>query len=225
MSKYASLLQPVFCEWVFPDSNSICGANFSDVNTFTVHVRTSHLQLPSSTDHDSTQNEEHLSGVCHWNGCNYTTLSAGSPDFHTHVLYHPYHSYLKLLGSEVQEHRKLSSCQIDSNLSNLLPLIEVELQCQWNEGQCGVVFDSIGEFYRHVHDHVMSVKQCFCCWGGKCLNLWVFISQMACAFLILKCLCFANLLLSFSPRGIFFLNVPSPKSYHIILSQVYIVLH
>lgn len=174
MSKYDSLLQPVFCEWVFPDSNSICGANFSDMNSFTEHVRTSHLQHPSNSEHDSEYHEienreEHISGVCQWNGCNFTTLSASSLDFHTHVLYHPYHTFLKLLGSEVQERRKLQSCQIDSNISNLLPSIEVDLQCQWDGGQCGVVFDSIGEFYRHVHNHVMSSKQYCCCWRGECL--------------------------------------------------------
>ena len=159
-----SLLRPVTCEWVFPDSNLLCGLNFTDIDVFTQHVRDNHLPNPYTPGHD-LRPEELQSGVCCWNGCSFTSLTLTSPEFVSHVLFHPYHMYLKLLGTEVIKDRELSDCKMDSTLSNLLPSLEVQ-QCCWSNGQCGVVFDSVGDFYRHVHEHASSKDQRTCHWSG-----------------------------------------------------------
>ncbi len=76
--------------------------------------------------------------------------------------------FLKLVGTAVARDRGLGECNMDPDLSNLLPSLEVELQCCWNNGpQCGIVFDSVGEFYRHAHEHVSSKDTLICHWGGE----------------------------------------------------------
>ena len=170
---YNSLTSPLSCDWVYPDSNLMCGQTYTDMDEFIDHVRQSHIQNPYTPGGEqATAQEEILSGVCCWSGCNFTSLTLTSPEFINHVLYHPYHAYLKFIGAEVQRQRKLSDCQMDPSLSNLLPPLEVQLQCQWHRGECGVVFDSVGDFYRHAHDHVTSSKQQLTClWGGECTDM------------------------------------------------------
>ena len=164
---YNSLLRPVTCEWVFPDSNLLCGLNFTDMDVFTQHVRDDHLPNPYTPGGGHALGPEELqSGVCCWNGCSFTSLTLTSPEFVSHVLFHPYHMYLKLVGTEVIRDRELNDCRMDSTLSNLLPSLEVQLQCCWSNGQCGVVFDSVGDFYRHVHEHASSKDLTTCHWGG-----------------------------------------------------------
>lgn len=165
---YVQLSSPVTCEWLYPDSSQLCGQTFTSMEQFTHHVRDTHLKSPySSAEEDCLSLGESLSGVCCWQGCSFTSLTHTSPEFITHVLFHPYHMFLKLVGSEVSKERQLSECHMDSSLSNLLPSLEVHLQCCWDKGECGVVFDSVGEFYTHVHNHVTSRDTRTCLWAGE----------------------------------------------------------
>ncbi len=164
---YLSLSSPVACEWVFPDSNLLCGLTFTSMEQFTHHVRDQHLQNPNTPgDEYSLECDELQSGVCCWNGCSFTSLTLTSPEFISHVLFHPYHMFLKLVGRNVAKDRQLVECNMDSGLSNMLPSLEVQLQCCWNKGECGVVFDSVGEFYKHAHEHVTKDTRT-CLWGGE----------------------------------------------------------
>lgn len=109
----------------------------------------------------------HTEGLskCGWNGCSFSSSDATA--FSCHVLYHCYHSYLKLLGSEVQQKSGLAGCQLSNELANVTPSIDTELRCLWNDGLCGVQFDCPGDFYAHVHDHTVKETTNCCSWKGK----------------------------------------------------------
>ncbi len=164
---YNSLSRPVTCKWVFPGFQPPLWFEFHRYGRFS-HIETTTFLIPTPLGPEELQ-----SGVCCWNGCSFTSLTLTSPEFVSHVLFHPYHMYLKLVGTEVIRDRELNDCRMDSTLSNLLPSLEVQLQCCWSNGQCGVVFDSVGDFYRHVHEHASSKYLTTCHWGGMytyCLN-------------------------------------------------------
>lgn len=160
MSKYHSLVQPLQCEWMCSLTGLMCGQSFTSVADFTTHVHDYHVAMES----DSL-----VGGVCQWKGCDFAALTRTSTEFVSHVLFHPYHSYQKLLGAEYQAKQSLPGCQLEADLANVLPAMEVELKCLWEkDGTCGVMFESVGEFYRHVHDHVMCSDGCLkCCWNGR----------------------------------------------------------
>ena len=152
MSKYPKLLEAVTCEWVQPNG-VLCGQTFCDMYDFTSHVK----------EHTAESIE---AGCCNWLGCDFSS-SADNEEFTHHVLFHPYHSYQKLLGSEHQRKQDLPACQMDGETVNLLPGIDVELKCLWDEGQCGSEFESMGEFYGHVHTHAMTQRDICCKWTGQ----------------------------------------------------------
>lgn len=157
MSRYLKLLQPLSCEWVFPTGLK-CGLNFTDMHYFTSHVKT-HIALWEKEGED----EEMV--YCSWIGCDFSC--SDSHEYVCHVLFHPYHSYQKLLGSELLEKKGLPSCQLDGDMQNVVPQLEVDLRCQWEEGKCGRRFESVGEFYTHIHDHAMSEHSMCCKWKGE----------------------------------------------------------
>ena len=150
MSKYCKVTEPLDCEWIV-SSGSACGLSFSNMNTFTSHVK------------------DHMVGtdgpqICQWIGCEFSC--SDSQTFAGHVLFHPYHSYQKLLGAEYQRRLKLPSCQMDGDTRNLIPAVEIELMCLWNDSQCGKIFQSVGEFYQHTHEHIMTDVKTNCLWKG-----------------------------------------------------------
>lgn len=145
---------PVVCEWT-DDEGSICGYTFADVATFSSHVKSHFLTSTVS--------------LCRWSGCDFTASNRDA--LLQHILFHPYHSYLKLLGSELQAKFNLPPCQMDEQYKNFVPPFTVPLKCQWyNKELCTATFESVGEFYGHVQDHVMlqdtHVFQCR--WKGMC---------------------------------------------------------
>ena len=158
MSKYNNLLEPLSCEWVCPLTGTLCGESFDNMDSFISHVREEHLPSTSLSPptHQSSQQDAHsTAGVCQWQECQFRTMNTASSEFVIHVLFHPHHSYLKLLGKEYQARQVLPACQIDPELVNVLPLIEVDLKCQWGAGEkCGVEFDCVSNLYSHVRKHV-----------------------------------------------------------------------
>lgn len=151
MSRYPKLLSPIVCEWYSP-TGLPCNCDFKDMLVFQNHVR----------DHGA-----HTEGLrkCAWNECSFS--STDTTAFSCHLLYHCYHSYLKLLGCEVLQKSGLPGCQLSNELKGVLPLVEIELRCLWNDGSCGVQFDCPGDFYAHVHDHAANEANNCCRWKGK----------------------------------------------------------
>lgn len=166
MSKYPKLLQPLSCEWLLPAILK-CGLSFTDMHHFVSHVR-SHLVLDE-------EKEEPM--YCNWVGCDFSC--SDSQEYTCHVLFHPYHSYQKLLGLELQVKKGLPACQLDSDMENIVPQLEIELRCQWDNGKCNKIFDSVGDFYAHVHEHAMGEHSMCCKWKGElvcvcnCLHLLI----------------------------------------------------
>ena len=155
-SKYQELRVPVSCEWANPEGD-VCGVCFGDVPTFISHVK-GHCDPPSSSARI----------VCAWKGCDF--MSVEHETILQHILFHPFHTFLKLLGSEFQRKFELPICQIDEQYKNLVPPILIPLRCQWNNGQCMAVFESVGDFFLHLRDHVTLLNTgCFICrWKGLC---------------------------------------------------------
>jgi len=156
MSKYPKLLQPLSCEWLLPAMLK-CGLSFTDMHHFVSHVR-SHL-------HVVLEEEKEEPMYCNWVGCDFSC--SDSQEYTCHVLFHPYHSYQKLLGLEVQVKKGLPACQLDSDMENIVPQLEIELRCQWDNGKCNKIFDSVGDFYAHVHEHAMGERSMCCKWKGE----------------------------------------------------------
>jgi len=147
----------VMCEWTLPNG-SICGLQFNDIQTYSSHVK-SHVVESSGAR------------TCSWSGCDFPNTSVAT--FTQHVLFHPFHSYLKVLGSELQAKSNLPFCQMDEGFKNLVPPQCDELVCHWDDGKCNVVFESVGEFYSHVRSHVasMGIQSCQCKWKGTMCQL------------------------------------------------------
>lgn len=144
------------------------------MDSFISHVSEQHLPPPPAGPahdhtHTATPHTPDSVGVCRWYGCQFKTVSAASKEFTVHVLFHTYHSYLKLLGKEYQDRQVLPVCHVDPGLVNVLPLIEIELKCLWDYGKCGEEFDCVSSFYAHVHGHVHAVAtgNLTCRWQGK----------------------------------------------------------
>ena len=155
-SKYQDLRSPVVCEWILSTNHSICGCCFTDVTTFSTHVK-EHYEQPVNSD----------AAVCKWAGCDFVTKDGSS--IIEHLLFHPFHMYLKLLGKELQARLNLPICQIDEQYQNLVPPIHGSLKCQWDNGKCTALFESIGEYFFHVQDHVTAPFQCK--WKGTVYSI------------------------------------------------------
>ena len=154
MSKYPNLLRPLSCEWLLPTALK-CGLSFTDMNNFVSHLR-AHLVMDE---------QEEEPAYCSWVGCDYSC--SDSQEYVRHVLCHPYHSYQKLLGSEVQAKKGLPTCLLGTDMENVVPQLEIELRCQWDKGKCNKTFDSVGEFYAHLRDHAMTEHDMCCKWKGE----------------------------------------------------------
>lgn len=155
-TKYQQLRVPIVCEWAL-DDGTLCGCSFNDVLNFSSHVK-SHLDTTSIS----------ALPLCRWSGCDFIARTTAT--LVPHVLFHPYHSYLKLLGSELMAKFDLPLCQMDEQYKNVIPPLTVSLKCQWcdDKGFCTAVFESVGEFYSHVRGHVMlqDPRTCHCRWKG-----------------------------------------------------------
>ena len=156
MSKYTKLLQPLVCEWLLATASSadhaeLCGASFSSTDALTAHIR---VHLESAVP----------DRLCHWAGCDFSSMD--NVERTRHVLFHPHHCFLKLLGAELQEARSLPSCQLDEGTRNIVPVLTTDCKCLWADGKCGAQFDGVSEFFRHVHEHAVSEPDRICKWKG-----------------------------------------------------------
>ena len=161
--KYQALPVAVVCEWTSSGSNGgVCSRRFTDVPTFSSHVK----------EHFETSLGSY---TCRWSGCDF--IARARDYFIEHVLFHPFHSYLKLLGAELQAKFNLPVCQMDEQYMNLVPPLTVPPKCLWDDGKCTDVFEGVGNFYCHVRDHVMlqdALTQPFRCkWRGMVLFIRV----------------------------------------------------
>lgn len=155
-TKCKDFQKQVVCEWTL-SNGSLCGFQFTDIQTYSSHVKGHVMESPDVR-------------ACCWSGCDFPNTSATT--FMQHVLFHPFHSYLKVLGSELQAKFNLTLCQMDEGFKNLVPPQCDELMCQWDDGKCNMMFESVGEFYSHVHAHVasMNIQSCQCKWKGTCVS-------------------------------------------------------
>lgn len=99
MSKYERLQEPLCCLWRTSQEGYTCGESFTNTRLLTDHVRKDHV-LPSGVSR-LKENGASESTVCGWSGCTQVILGSQN-DYIAHMLYHPYHCFLKLLGSELQ---------------------------------------------------------------------------------------------------------------------------
>ena len=150
---------PVLCEWTGPENEGVCGVAFGDISTFSSHVKDHGVRFISQN-----------SAVCPWNGCDFT--AAERDTFLQHILFHPFHTFLKVLGAEFQAKFELPACQIDERFKNMVPPIPVPLKCYWNGGMCLKEFEDVGEFFPHVRDHVVQDIGYQCQWKGECKGWW-----------------------------------------------------
>ena len=154
MSKYPKLMQPVACEWLLPN-DLVCEETFSNMDLFNTHIKDHFAAMDGSLS-------------CQWVECDFTCSDLR--ELLCHVLFHPYHSYLKCLGSELQKKKELPSCQMGGDMRNVVPSLEKESKCLWDGGECGIEFDSVGEFYKHVHEHAMAEQNMCCHWKGRSIS-------------------------------------------------------
>ena len=161
--KYQTLPKPVYCEWT-SDDGSLCGSGFTDVLTFCSHVKEHCENCVVSTPF-----------TCCWSGCDFTARTRDT--IIQHILFHPFHAYLKLLGAELQAKFKHPACQMDDRYKNVVPPIPELLKCLWNDGKCNTEFESSGEFFSHVHQHVMEQdsQSCQCRWKGMCTCMYMYL--------------------------------------------------
>lgn len=152
-STYQRFQVTILCDWSLGDGRQ-CGEVFKDVPSFTSHVR-AHYCPPSPSE----------PAVCRWNGCDFMSLDHEA--VLQHILYHPYHQFLKLVGGEFQSKLHLPQCQVDDQFKNMVPSLLIRQRCQWDNGQCEEVFDRIGDFFAHVKDHIV-IPECHQCKWKDC---------------------------------------------------------
>lgn len=98
--QYEKLKRPLLCRWL-TEQGEVCGKPFNSARTFALHLRTQHAslsQLPPTPDESCSKTGE----TCGWKGCEQIVLCASITDYLLHALAHPYHSFLKSLGEEIQ---------------------------------------------------------------------------------------------------------------------------
>ena len=98
MSKYERLLEPLSCLWKTDSGGPVCGERFLDMKLFTAHVRNQHI--PQDPEEETGEGSQEI--LCGWSGCEQVVVGTFNKDYISHVLFHPYHCFLKLLGSEFQ---------------------------------------------------------------------------------------------------------------------------
>jgi hypothetical protein len=137
-----------------PDDGSVCGVGFRDISLLNCHVK---KHYESGTGELT---------VCAWNGCGFMTRERDT--IVQHILFHPFHAFLKLLGAELQQKLKLPYCQIDEDYKNIVPPLSAPLRCNWDDGKCGAIFEGVTDFFLHVRDHVIVQDKvpCRCKWKG-----------------------------------------------------------
>ena len=87
------------CLWQTGSDGSVCGETFKSVKLFTDHMRNHHIsQNPGPLGNGGNSHGV----VCAWSGCEQVVpVFGGQKDYVTHVLFHPYHCYLKAVGFRV----------------------------------------------------------------------------------------------------------------------------
>ena len=141
------------CEWMKPsvDGRPVeCGLQFQSVDAFLTHTREHILMDSPAGVLGEGDGGNSLPLSCLWKNCGWQADQRS--DLVVHILYHPYHSFLKHLGRGVVAKKSLPPCTYSSECCNILPELEGGFECLWD--QCGEVFDSAWDFYEHVGGHV-----------------------------------------------------------------------
>ncbi len=102
--QYEKLKQPLPCLWLV-DRDRVCGLLFSSAKEFAAHLKCDHASGHVSGCGLLTSVEDSCpkTGVsCGWRDCEQVVLCSTITDYLLHVLAHPYHSFLKHLGTEFQ---------------------------------------------------------------------------------------------------------------------------
>ena len=158
------------CEWMKPSADGRpveCGLLFQSVEAFLTHIR-EHILMDSPAgvlgENDSGSS---LPLSCLWKNCGWQADHRS--DLVVHILYHPYHSFLKHLGRSVVAKKSLPACLFSTECCNILPELDGAFECLW--AQCGETFDSAWDFYEHVAAHVRGSNEGLqggykCLWQG-----------------------------------------------------------
>lgn len=89
--------------------------------------------------------------MCKWNLCQYESPDAKS--LRRHLSFHAYHTRIKTEGANLCHTVKLPVCKMSSEHRNVIPEIETDYFCQWDE--CPESFVSIQNYFDHVALHVL----------------------------------------------------------------------
>ena len=89
--------------------------------------------------------------VCPWSGCSWDAPT-GTGEIIRHVLFHAFHTKLKVAGHKKQLELKLPACSLDTPTSNIIPDIPEPFVCDW-EGCIESEFNCPLTFYQHVEGH------------------------------------------------------------------------
>lgn len=148
------------CQWITQDG-ILCGLLFGSLDTLLTHLKYIHLNVESS-DQSTTR-------ICSWYLCQFSCFRP--LEYRQHVMFHAHHSFLKQKGTEFQLKKGLPQCQLNSEMVNVVPPLDVELVCLWESGEgegvrCDQTFEDVTHFYSHVKEHVEKdvIK---CGWSGK----------------------------------------------------------
>ena len=134
------------CQWITRDG-ILCGLSFGSVDALSTHLKYDHLNVESS-DQSTTR-------ICSWYLCQFSCLRP--LEYRQHVMFHAHHSLLKQKGAEFQLKKNLPQCQLNSEMVNVVPPLDVEFKCLWESGEgvrCDQTFEDVTRFYSHVKKHV-----------------------------------------------------------------------
>lgn len=158
------------CEWMKPsvDGRPVeCGLIFQSVDAFLTHTREHILMDSPAGVLGENDGGSSLPLSCLWKNCGWQADQRS--DLVVHILYHPYHSFLKHLGRSVVAKKSLPVCLFSTECCNILPELDGGFECLW--AQCEETFDSAWDYYEHVATHVRgsddSLQSSYrCLWQG-----------------------------------------------------------
>ncbi|XP_019849142.1 PREDICTED: histone H4 transcription factor-like [Amphimedon queenslandica] len=138
------------CEWVLPETESyeggLCGSKFTNHSLFTSHIQDHESTFPSASFEE-----------CPWNGCQYAPLDKSF--YSSHLLFHAYHTFLKLKGGEFQVAKGLPECQMSKDLINTFPESpEARMTCCSSTAK--TLWNLTDHTRTHTHEKVTACNGC-----------------------------------------------------------------
>lgn len=158
------------CEW----RDCECKFESDKFQNFRTHLE-DHLReiLPGFTRHgceDTAPNDF----TCPWRECGWDAPT-DTGELIRHVLFHAFHTKMKVAGHKKQLELKLSACNLGCQNRNVVPDSPVPFLCEW-DGCISVEYNCPIAFYRHVEGHALAAdddvtgqgsKLIGCQWEGK----------------------------------------------------------